>query len=265
MARAGTSMRRMRLERWLPPATFVLLLVLWEMAVRVLGISDFILPPPSAVLRSFWFGIAGGVYPHHALITASEALLGFVIAVVAGIIVGTAVAESPLVERALYPFIVAFQAMPKVALAPLVIIWFGYGIGSKVVLAAVIAFFPILVNTIAGLKDCDSGKIDMMRALAASRWQIFRFVRFPNGLPYIFAGMNVAAAFVVLGSVVGEFLGAREGLGTLILIANGNLDVAQVFAILVMLGSLGFALFIAISAAQRRLLRWAPIGLLQET
>jgi NitT/TauT family transport system permease protein len=256
---------RPRAETWIPPTTLVLLVLLWEAAVRGLGIADIILPAPSSVMRSFWFGFAGGVYPHHALITASQAILGFVIALASGLVVGTLVAELPLVERALYPLIVAFQAMPKVALAPLIIIWFGYGIGSKVVLAAVIAFFPILVNTMAGLKDCDAGKIDMMQALGANRWQIFRYVRFPNALPYIFAGMNVAAAFVVLGSVVGEFLGAREGLGTLILLANGNLDVAQVFAILIMLGVLGFSLFALIRAAQRRLLRWAPMTLLQET
>jgi NitT/TauT family transport system permease protein len=211
------------------------------------------------VAHSFWVGLRNGVYLQHAMWTTAEALSGFVLALAAGVALGALVAEVRFLERALYPFLVALQAMPKVALAPLVIIWLGYGIGSKILLAALLGFFPVLINTIAGLKSCESGKVDVMRALAASRWQVFRLVKLPNAMPFVFAGVNVAASFVVLGAVTGEFLGAKQGLGTLILLANNELDTAQIFAILIMLGLLGFTLFASVRFAQRRLLSWASL------
>lgn len=252
-------MRLPSAETWLPPAGVLLLLVVWESAIRLFDVSAFVLPTPSAVANSFWVGLSNGVYLRHALLTAAEALAGFALALVAGIALGALIAEVRLLERALYPFLIALQAMPKVALAPLAIIWLGYGMTSKVVLAALLGFFPVLINTIAGLKSCDSGKVDLMRTLAASRWQIFRLVRLPNAMPFVFAGINVAASFVVLGAVTGEFLGAKQGLGTLILLANNELDTAQIFAILIMLGLLGFVLYASVRTAQRRLLRWAPL------
>jgi NitT/TauT family transport system permease protein len=248
-----------RADVWLPPVGVLLLVLLWETLSRTAGISPFVLPAPSSVAHSFWVGLRNGVYLQHAMWTAIESLSGFVLAMVAGITLGALVAEVRFLERALYPFLVALQAMPKVALAPLVIIWLGYGIGSKILLAALLGFFPVLINTIAGLKSCDSGKVDVMRALAASRWQTFRMVKLPNAMPYVFAGANVAASFVVLGAVTGEFLGAKQGLGTLILLANNELDTAQIFAILIMLGLLGFVLFSCVRFAQARLLSWAPL------
>jgi NitT/TauT family transport system permease protein len=247
------------LERYLPAAGLVVVLAAWELAIRLFEVSPFVLPTPSAVAGSFWAGIANGVYLKHGLLTAMEALCGFALALAMGVGIGALIAEVRLLERALYPLLVALQAMPKVALAPLAIIWLGYGPTSKVVLAALLGFFPILINTIAGLKSCDGGKLDLMRAMAASRWQVFRLVRLPNALPFVFAGINVAASFVVLGAVTGEFLGAKEGLGTLILLANNELDTAQIFAVLIMLGMLGFVLYTAVRMVQRRLLRWAPL------
>jgi len=246
-------------EKVLPAAGLLVLLAAWELAIRVFQVSPFVLPTPSSVAHSFWTGLGNGVYVRHGLLTALEALGGFVLALAAGVGLGALIAEVRLLERAFYPFLVALQAMPKVALAPLAIIWLGYGPTSKVVLAALLGFFPILINTIAGLKSCDAGKVDVMRALAASRWQVFRLVRLPNAMPYVFAGINVAASFVVLGAVTGEFLGAKEGLGTLILLANNELDTAQIFAVLIMLGALGLALYATVRAVQRRVLRWAPL------
>ncbi|KQP09070.1 ABC transporter permease [Pseudorhodoferax sp. Leaf265] len=258
-------MRGPPIETWLPPAGAVVLLLLWEGSVRAFGISAFVLPPPTAVARSLWTGLSNGVYLQHALLTATEALGGFVLALAAGVVLGALIAEVRWLEKALYPLLVALQAMPKVALAPLVIIWLGYGINSKIVLAGLLGFFPILINTIAGLKSCDAGKVDVMRALGAGRWQTFRWVKLPNALPFVFAGINVAASFVVLGAVTGEFLGAKEGLGTLILLANNELDTAQIFSILLMLGLLGFVLYSAVRFAQRRLLAWAPAENLPST
>jgi NitT/TauT family transport system permease protein len=247
-----------RLKALLPLIGVLGFLCAWETVVRVLAVPDIIVPAPSAILRSLWIGSTSGIFLRHSLITAEEAVVGFGLALFAGVAVGALVAEVRIVAKAAYPLIVAFQAMPKVALAPLVIIWFGYGMGSKVVLAGVIGFFPIMVNTVGGLRNCESGKIDIMNALGASRWQILRMVKLPNALPYVFAGMHVAAAFVVLGAVVAEFLGSKQGLGMLILVANSNLDPAQGFAVLAVLGGLGYLFFTLIRWAQRRLLRWAP-------
>jgi NitT/TauT family transport system permease protein len=246
------------LDRWLPWGGLVFLLLAWEAAVRLLNVSETIVPAPSAIVRSFYYGLSSGIYLEHLAVTSAAAFLGLVIAILVGTAAGSLIAQSPIAERTIYPYIIVFQAMPKIALAPLLIIWFGYGTGSKVALGTVIACFPILVNQLVGLKNCDQGKIDIMRALSASEWQIFRLVKFPNALPFLFAGIRIATAFVVLGVVISEFLGAQKGLGTLIIIANGNLDGAQTFAILVMLGLLGLALYAAVGLLERRLLRWVP-------
>lgn len=254
-----------RSKTLLPLLGVLAFLCAWEAVVRVFGVPDIIVPAPTAILRSLWIGASSGIFFKHGLITAEEAVIGFVLALLSGTAIGALVAEIRVIAKTVYPLIVAFQAMPKVALAPLVIIWFGYGMGSKVALAAVIGFFPIMINTVGGLRSCESGKIDIMNALGASRWQILRMVKLPNALPYVFAGMHVAAAFVVLGSVVGEFLGSKQGLGMLILVTNSNLDPAQGFAVLAVLGGLGYLFFTLIRAAQRRLLRWAPAEALAET
>jgi len=254
----------MRLKSLLPLLGVLAVLCVWQGIVRVFAVPDIIVPAPTAIVRSLWIGISSGIFLQHTLITAEEAVIGFALALFSGVAVGALVAEVRVIDKAAYPLIVAFQAMPKVALAPLVIIWFGYGMGSKIALAAVIGFFPIMVNTVGGLRSCESGKIDIMNALGASRWQTLRIVKLPNALPYVFAGMHVAAAFVVLGSVVGEFLGSKQGLGMLILVTNSNLDPAQGFAVLAVLGGLGYLFFLLIRSAQRYFLRWAPAETLVE-
>ncbi|MCK8784405.1 ABC transporter permease [Roseomonas sp. NAR14] len=254
---------RRRMAALLPPALFLAaVLSLWELAARRLGLDPLILPAPTDILAQLLAGFRSGLYPVHLGVTLLQAGLGFVLAVAAGVGLGALVARSPLLERTLNPFLIAFEAMPKIALAPLVIVWFGYGIGSKVVLAAAIAFFPVLVSTILGLRACEPGRIDVLRALGATPGQIFRLARLPSALPYIFAGVNVAVVFVLLGSIVGEFVGAKQGLGTLILYANENLETAQTFSILAVLAALGLLLHLGVEALRRRLLFWAePVEL----
>jgi NitT/TauT family transport system permease protein len=162
------------------------------------------------------------------------------------------------VEYFLYPFIVMFQAMPKVALAPLVIIWFGLGITSKIVAAALVAFFPLMVNTIAGLRSADEDRVNLMRSLAASRWQIFWMLQLPNAMPYIFAGLEIAMIFALIGAIVGEFVGATAGLGMLIQSMNFTMDVAGQFSILLILSALGLTLSGLIGVIRRRVLFWDP-------
>src|SRR5207249_11818717 len=169
----------------------------------------------------------------------------------AWIILGALIAQFRVVERTFYPYLVALQTLPKIAIAPLIIVWFGFGISSKVIIAATVAFFPVLVNVIVGLKTVDAPKLDLMRSLSATRWQTFRFVTFPNALPFVFAGLDIAVVFSVLGAIVGEFVGSQRGLGNLILQFNTALDIAGMFAVLLLLAALGVALPLIMQAIQR--------------
>jgi NitT/TauT family transport system permease protein len=235
---------------------FVLLACVWEAAVYLFAIPDFILPAPSAIALSLYRGLASGVFVYNFLVTAFQTLVGFVIAAVIGTAIGAAVAQFSIIERVVYPWLVALQTLPKIALAPLIIIWAGYGISSKIIIVTLAAIFPVLVNTIMGLKSCDQGKLDLMRSLGAGRWETFRTVRLPNALPFIFAGLNVAIVLAILGSIVGEFVGSKAGLGNLILEANFQFDVARIFAVLVILGVFGVFLSHLMRMAQRHFLFW---------
>lgn len=245
------------------PVAFLLRLLLigtvlavWEGAVYVFSIRQFILPAPSQVFRALYNGFAENLYPEHIGVTLIETFLGFLLGTVLAFALGTVVALSRRVEYFLYPFIVMFQAMPKVALAPLIIIWFGLGLQSKVINAALVAFFPLMVNTIVGLRSAEEDRINLMRSLAASKWQIFWMLRLPNALPFIFAGLEIAMIFALIGAIVAEFIGAEKGLGMLIQSMNINVDVAGQFSILLILSVLGLILNGIVSFARRRLLFW---------
>ena len=248
---------RARPQIVLVPAVFVVGVALWEWAVRQWGVPAFIAPPPSAVWRSLAGGLRTGLYVEHFLVTLWEALAGFGIAAVSGIVLGALVAQSRLVERTVYPYLVALQTLPKIAIAPLIIVWAGFGLSSKVIIAALVAFFPVLVNVIVGLKTVEPAKIELMRSLRANRWQTFRLVTFPNALPFVFAGLDIAVVFSVLGAIVGEFVGAQQGLGNLILQFNVSLDIAGVFAVMILLAVLGIALHLVMQVIQRRVIFWA--------
>jgi NitT/TauT family transport system permease protein len=239
------------------PAVFILFVGLWEWVVHKWNVPAFIAPVPSAVARSLVAGIRSGVYLEHFWVTLGEALAGFAIAAFAGIALGAGIAQFRLVERTVYPYLVALQTLPKIAIAPLIIVWAGFWLSSKVIIAALVAFFPVLVNVIVGLKTIDQSKLELMRSLRASRWQIFRLVTFPNALPFVFAGLDIAIVFSVLGAIVGEFVGAQRGLGNLILQFNVTLDIAGVFAVLILLAVLGIALHLAMQAVERRVIFWA--------
>jgi NitT/TauT family transport system permease protein len=161
------------------------------------------------------------------------------------------------VERALLPYLVGLQALPKVALAPLLVVWLGFGLGSKIAIATVIAFFPVLINSMIGFSTVEPEKMELMRSLVASEWQIFRIVRFPNALPFIFAGLNVAIVFSITGALVGEFVGAKRGLGMLLLQFNFNMDIGGMFAVLIVLALMGTILHGLVRALHRRLIFWS--------
>lgn len=233
-----------------------LLLGTWEWSVRAGAIPAFVLPAPSDVIVRVVQDVMQERVRSDFLYTLTEVLCGFAIAVVLGVTVGALVALIPLVDRVLSPYIVAFQTIPKVAVAPVLIIWFGFGIESKIVLVALIDFFPILVNAVAGFRSTDSRQLLLMRAMNASAWQIFVKVRIYNALPYLMAGMYIAIVFSVIGAVLGEFLGSSQGLGSQILQRQSAMDVIGVFSILVILSGMGVALNYGVRLLARRLAFW---------
>jgi NitT/TauT family transport system permease protein len=246
-------------------ATFLLRLLLivvflaaWEAIVRVFAIPAFILPAPTSIFMALYRGIASSLYLDHVWITLTETLLGFALGTILAFTLGIAVALSRRTEYFLYPFIIMFQAMPKVALVPLIIIWCGLGLISKVVSAALVAFFPLMVNTIVGLRSADEDRINLMRSLAATRGQIFWMLQLPNAMPYIFAGLEIAMIFALIGAIVAEFVGAQSGLGMLMQSMNFTMDVAGQFSVLLILSVLGLALNSLVSEVRRRVLFWDP-------
>jgi NitT/TauT family transport system permease protein len=257
----GRSRRRLDFREnpqlWLVPAVFVVVVLGWEFGAQPLGIEEYVLPRPSQIVDSLWQQFHDDLFWKHLWVTSQEALLGFVIGVGTAILLGTFISQVKLVEKTLMPYIVAFQTVPKVALAPLFVVWFGFGLTSKVVMAAVISFFPMLVNVIEGLKAANADQIQMLTVFGASKMQIFRMVRLPSALPFIFAGLDIGIVFAILGAVVGEFIGAKEGLGYLLLQTNYNFDIAGMFAVLVVLSVMGLIAHFLIRLAQRRLAFWA--------
>ena len=231
-------------------------LVAWEAVVRVFEIPMFVLPTPSNVFMALWRGITSSLYVDHIWITLTETLMGFVVGTSLAFLFGTLIALSRPVEYFLYPFIVMFQSMPKVALAPLIIVWFGLGLASKVVNAALVAFFPLMVNTIVGLRSAEEDKVNLMKSLAATRTQIFWMLQLPNAMPYIFAGLEMAMIFALIGAIVAEFVGAQAGLGMLIQSMNFTMDVAGQFSVLLLLSLIGLGLNWIVIAVRKRVLFW---------
>jgi NitT/TauT family transport system permease protein len=190
-------------------------------------------------------------------VTLVEVFLGFVIGSTIGLVLGIFISQIRLLDATLRPYIVAFQCLPKVAIAPIIIMWFGYDITSKVVMVTLLTFFPLLVNSMAGFHSVDLDRIELLRSLSATRWQIFWKVKFPSALPFIFAGLDIAAVFAIVGAIVGEFVGAQLGLGVQILSMNAQMDTAGSFSVCIVLAVMGLVLNYLIRGIQRRVLFWA--------
>lgn len=235
---------------------FVALMVVWSVIIRVFAVPSYVFPAPEAVGRELYNGLASGLYLKHLRVTMTAVLSGFAIGSLGGLLLGIAITTFPVVERVLYPYIVALQTMPKVAIAPLMIVWFGFGIQSKIVLVAIACMFPTLINTIAGIRAADSDRISMVRALGGSRWQILRYILLPSALPFIFAGLNTGIVLAVITAIVGEFVGARTGIGVLILQANFSLDLARVFSLIAVLSISGIVLSSVLRFLERRICFW---------
>jgi NitT/TauT family transport system permease protein len=237
-------------------AFFVLVIVAWEGMTRVCGIPEIVLPAPSAVGSALLKSVGSPNFLYHLGITLWEVAAGFVVGATIGIGVGVLVGASPKAEQLLYPYIVAFQALPKVSVAPLVMIWFGYGLSSKIVLTATMSFFPLLANTIAGMRATPPEYRDLFFGITANKWQTFWKLNLPLALPFIFVGLDLSLLLSVTGAIVGEFVGSRAGLGFLILQRNFALDMPGNFAILVVLAVIGLLLHSAVKLLEKKVLFW---------
>lgn len=240
-----------RLLTW---AVLLLVLVAWEAFVRLRGISALVLPGPLRVWASLLDGLGSGFFLKHISATVAEILLGFGAGTTLGVALGALLFHFPIAERVVRPYVVASQALPKLALAPLFILWFGFGLTPKVLITALIVFFPLFENTLAGLASPTYEERELFRALRAGRWQTFRHLRLPASLPYLFAGLRVAAILSVVGATVSEYVGANRGLGALIIAAQGTLDTAQMFAVFVLLTLIGLALYGGVALLERLVL-----------
>jgi ABC-type nitrate/sulfonate/bicarbonate transport system permease component len=247
--------RSLSIQRWIWPALLLAaLLLVWEAAVRINDTPKWLLPPPSAIVASFrtdW-----RVLLDHTRVTLVEVLLGFGVALLAGVATGIAIDSSVVLRRAIYPLIIASQTIPMVALAPLMLIWFGYGLMPKILITALIGFFPIAVNTVDGLRSADREMLALLRSMGAGAGQRFRMVRLPAALPLIFSGARIAITFCVIGAIFGELVGASEGLGYLMERSAAQFQTSRVFACIVILAAMGIGLFSLIALIERLALPW---------
>jgi putative riboflavin transport system permease protein len=244
----------MRRDLWPIALGALAFLLIWKAIVVVGGYPDFILPPPEVVAGSLVQAWADGTMAPQALATLQEVLAGFALGAGLALAVGLLLARSHLAERLLSPYIVAAQATPILALAPLIALWFGTGLLSKVVICALIVFFPVAVATMVGIRTVDAGLLEMGRAFRATRWQILTRFEIPAALPSIFGGLRVGITLAVIGAVIGEWAGGDVGLGVLINVARGSLfDIPLMFATLVTLGAMGVVLYLTVLLVERRL------------
>ena len=248
-------MKLTRLQtRLLSGALLLVLLVAWELTVRRSGLSALVLPAPSAVAAALWNGVSTGYFWPHLRATLSALLLGLAGGGVVGLLVGVALAESALLERVFRPYVVVSQVVPKLALAPLFVLWFGFGIAPTALITALICFFPLMENTLTGLRHVDPQRLQLFRMLGATRWQTLLRLKLPVALPPILAGLRMAVVLALVGAVVGEFIGASHGLGAVVIASQGMMDTALMFAALFLIALIGLVLYQATLLLERWLL-----------
>jgi NitT/TauT family transport system permease protein len=244
------------------PAILVALLVAWWFATDVLDTPPYIVPPPQDVLRAALGGLSRSPwdkasYWYHASITVWEAVLGFAIGSALGALLGLVLSHWPILGKSWYPYIVGFQSLPKVALAPLMVVWFGFGLEGKVFISAIIAFFPVLVNMMAGYQAVEPERIELARSCNASELDLLTKIIIPSCLPFLFAGLGVASVLSILGAVVGEFVGASAGLGMLLMQYNQAMEISPMFAVILLLAVIGFLMNYIVGLVERRYCFWA--------
>ncbi len=247
------------IRRWIrtvtPPLLFaVLVIVLWEAFVLITAVSALLLPAPSQIGISLVEN--AGLFARNAVVTLSEILIGFALGAFVGIVLGIALSYSRIFERSVYPWLVASQMVPIVAVAPILVVWFGFTLVPKVLVVALISFFPVVVNTVDGLQSVDRKMINLMRTLDASQVKIMRTVRIPWAMPFVFSGLKIAMALAVVGAVFGEWVGSNAGLGYLMLAFNNQLATTDLFAAVIVLSAMGIALFFLVGGVERLVIPW---------
>ncbi|WP_417599586.1 ABC transporter permease [Pararhodobacter oceanensis] len=245
------------LPGWLLPASFfVFLIVLWQIVTMVGEVPSYVVPAPTDIWTAAVRNLQRGIYPPHLFATMQSVLIGYTTGVLSGIILGTIFAEVRVIERLVFPLVVALQSVPKVALAPLFVMWFGYGFTSKVITVTLLCLFPVLVNTVTGLKSADPDRVSLIKAMTGNRLQVFRYVKLPTAAGHILAAMQVSVVLALIGALVAEFVGSDRGLG--ILIQNGqlNLDTPGIFVILIILSLIGIISTSIVRFAQRKIVFW---------
>jgi NitT/TauT family transport system permease protein len=256
MSAAAPERSSRRLLDTLPAfAIFAAFIVLWQLAVSFLGVREYLLPSPGAVLRAMFSDEVP--WARHAWVTGLEIAGAFVLAAIAGIVLGIAIAWSPFMSRALTPFLVFVNTLPKVAVAPLFLIWLGYGIVPNMLIGALIGFFPVVINTAVGLTQIDPDLVDLGRVFNAPKWKVFVKIRMPNAMPYILSALKVTATAAVVGAIVGEFVASQRGLGYVIITTQSSMNTPAAFAALVWISVLGLVLFGFVALLARWLVPWA--------
>jgi NitT/TauT family transport system permease protein len=241
---------------WTAPLSLGMALLLWWLVTQTAGLPAFILPSPVQVAARFWKALADGSLLSHTAVTLMEVLLGLLVGTASAVALGYGIAKSRLFERLVAPYLVATQAIPIVAIAPLLVIWFGPGIFSKVLICALIVFFPVLVNTVVGVRAVPRPLHDLMGSLHATPAQTLRYLELPAALPILLGGLRIGATLSVIGAVVGELVGADRGLGFLVNVARGHYDTALVFVAVFMLIALALVLYGAVTLLERKFLIW---------
>lgn len=240
----------------------LVILAVWESTVTAFQLPPYILPPPQEV----WHALVAGLmadpssrasFWFHLSITLTATLSGFAIGSVLGITLAMVMAEFEWVKRTIFPAIVGFQSLPKVAIAPLYVIWFGFNIESKIAMAATLCFFPVMLNSLQGFVTVENERLELMTSLNAGRWETFRRIKLPGALPFVFAGLNLGIVYAFLGAIVAEFIGAQNGVGVIVTQLQSLSDTAGVFAVLVLLGISGYTLLAIMSTIQRKVVFWS--------
>ncbi len=254
MATADTALHRRLIEYGRTTLAVVAVLVAWELLCRAFSVPKWLLPAPTQIAAETWE--IRGVLPMHFGATLMTVVGGFLLAIVTGIPLAVLVVYSPFLRRVIFPFLLTLQSVPKVALAPLLLLWVGYGQASNIIIAATVAFFPIVINTATGLESVDKELLELTSSLDASAASVFWRVRLPWALPYIFSSLKVAITLAVIGAVVAEFVGSDKGLGYLILTSSGAMKTSVMFGVLLLLSLLGIASYYAVAWAERWLCPW---------
>lgn len=249
--------RMIKVLPWIvTPALVVLIVVAWQLIVTALNVNPFIFPPPGDVWNALVTLLGEPATWEAVGVTVTEVLIGFSIAVVAGLIVGVVLGKVHWLELSLRPLIVISQVAPKVAFVPLFVIWFGFGLTSKIVLSALLAFFPVMLNVLLGVRSIEQGHREVMQSFNASKGQTFLQLEMRSLQPYLFAGMEVGIVLATIGAIVGEYLGGNDGLGNLVVSAMNSLDAARTFALIILLSVIGLVLYVIVNEAKRFFIPW---------